>query len=164
MSLRSSLHKNYYYMSNSFLPRKIYLNESHRNMKAWERRWGKVQWQEEQVEWGGSVWGRVQPTESTKEKPKVKSEDNRCLPQTRLLFCWHQIPPLPWSHQRILSQIWQCEGIYASLDGIIGSCAGHLMCSCSVTYCPCKFGCFTSFGSWDIWIFTTSGTCHAQIC
>lgn len=56
----------------------------------------------------------MQPTKSTKEKPKVKSEDSRCLPQKPLLllFCWHQIPPLPWSHQRIFSQIWRCGGSY----------------------------------------------------
>lgn len=38
------------------------------------------------------------------------------------------------------------EEVAASLGGL-WSCAGHLICSCSVIYCPCKFGYFTSFGS-----------------
>lgn len=66
-----------------------------------------------------------------------------CSAGTKFLLC-----PGPTKEFSLRSG--DVKEVTASLTGIIGSCAGHLICSCSVIYCPWKFVCFTTSFFWEL--------------
>lgn len=112
------------------------MKETHRIVKVWERRWEEVWWQGEQVEWVWSVWRKVQPTESTKQKASPRSNlktagachRNHC----RCCSAGTERLPLLGPTKEFSHRSDDVEEVTASLSGIIIRWADDLICSCSV--------------------------------